>query len=250
MFNMIIAIALLIILTLVAGLSPLLIKKTNSQLFHLTLVFTGAYLLGITLSHLMPELFNSHLDRREVALWIILGYFMQLLLDYFTSGVEHGHLHQAAAHHRHGAITMVTLLTAMGVHALLEGILLSHANMLESHQHNNGLLTGIILHKMPAAFALMSLIRCNYRDWRWPVVLMALFSIMTPAGILLGEYLSMAQWVKPGGLTILFALVTGNFLHISTTIFMESSPGHRLNAVKLLVILAGTALAMATEFMG
>jgi zinc transporter ZupT len=247
---MTLAIILLIVLTLVSGLSPLLIDRTNSRLFHLALVFSGAYLLGITLSHLMPELFNSDLNHREVAFWIILGYFMQLLLDFFTSGVEHGHLHQAAADHSHGTSTMVTLLAAMGIHALLEGVLLSHENVIQAHQHNGGLLAGIILHKIPAAFALMSLIRCNYRDWRWPVVLMMLFSIMTPAGMLLGKYLGMAEWVKPGGLTILFALVTGNFLHISTTIFMESSPGHRLNAVKLLVVLAGTALALATEFLG
>ena len=243
-------ILLLITLTLLAGLAPLLIKKTNSNLFHLALVFSGAYLLGITLSHLMPELFTSGLNSREIAFWIIVGYFMQLLLDFFTTGVEHGHLHKAASDHRHGSLTMVTLLAAMGIHALLEGVLLSHADLIESHQHNGGLLTGIILHKMPAAFALMSLISCNYRDWHWPVVLMCLFSVMTPAGMLIGEYLSTAQWMESNWLTILFALVTGNFLHISTTIFLESSPGHRLNLTKLLVILGGTALALATEFLG
>ncbi len=247
---MILSITLLIVFTLIAGLSPLLIEKTNSRFFHLSLVFSGAYLLGITLSHLMPELFTNQLNNREVALWIIVGYFMQLLLDFFTSGVEHGHLHKAADDHNHGSATMITLLAAMGVHALLEGVLLSHADMMASHQHNGGLLTGIILHKMPAAFALMSLIRCNYRQGHWPVVLMILFSIMTPIGMFVGEYLAGANWVSPDWMTILFALVTGNFLHISTTIFMESSPGHRLNMMKLLVIFAGTALALATEFLG
>lgn len=243
-------VVLLISLTLLSGLAPLLIPRTNSSFFHLALVFSGAYLLGITLAHLMPELFTGLLNHREVAFWIIVGYFMQLLLDFFTDGVEHGHLHKAADDHLHGSHTMVTLLLALGVHALLEGVLLNHAGLSGSHQHNGGLLTGIILHKMPAAFALMSLIRCNYRDWRWPVALMFLFSIMTPAGIFLGEYLAVAGWVEQRWLTILYALVTGNFLHISTTIFMESSPGHRLNALKLLVVLAGSGLALATEFFG
>lgn len=247
---MTLALILLTALTLIAGLAPLLIKKSNTQVFHLALVFCGAYLLGITIAHLMPELFSSGLRHQEVALWVIIGYFMQLLLDFFTSGVEHGHLHLADDSHRHGSLTMVTLLTAMGVHALLEGILLSHASMVDTHQHNGGLLTGIILHKMPAAFALMSLIRCNYHGWGWPVFLMTLFSIMTPAGMFLGEYLAQVDWVQSSWLTILFALVTGNFLHISTTIFLESSPGHKLNAAKLLVILAGTSLALLTEFAG
>jgi hypothetical protein len=68
--------------------------------------------------------------------------------------------------------------------------------------------------------------------------------------MLIGEYMSVAPWIESSWLTILFALVTGNFLHISTTIFMESSPGHRLNLTKLLVVLAGTTLALATEFLG
>jgi zinc and cadmium transporter len=245
---MIAAIISLTVLTLLAGLAPLLIKKNNSKIFHLALVFSGAYLLGITISHLMPELFSGPVGHQQVALWVIIGYFMQLLLDYFTSGVEHGHLHLADDDHKHGSLTMVTLLTAMGVHALLEGVLLSHATIMDTHQHNGGLLTGIILHKMPAAFALMSLIRCNYKSWVWPAVLMGLFSVMTPIGIFLGEQL--AGMVTSSWLTVLFALVTGNFLHISTTIFMESSPGHKLNFSKLLVIFAGTALALLTEFLG
>ena len=241
---------LLTALTLIAGLAPLLIKKSNPKIFHLALIFSGAYLLGITIAHLMPELFNGVLGHHQVALWVIIGYFMQLLLDFFTSGVEHGHLHMANDDHRHGSLTMVTLLMAMGVHAILEGVLLSHASIVETQQHNGGLLAGIILHKMPAAFALMSLIRCNYHGWGWPVVLISLFSIMTPAGIFLGEFLAQVDWVQSSWLTVLFALVTGNFLHISTTILLESSPGHKLNGVKLLVIFAGTALALVTEFLG
>jgi len=247
---MTISLILLTALTLIAGLAPLFIRKNNSTMFHLALVFSGAYLLGITIVHLMPELFSGDLGHQEVALWVIIGYFMQLLLNFFTSGVEHGHLHMADDDHQHGSLTMVTLLAAMSVHALLEGILLSHVSLVDTYQRSGGLLTGIILHKMPAAFALMSLIRCNYQGWRWPVYLMILFSIMTPAGIFFGEYLAQMDWVQSSWLTILFALVTGNFLHISTTILLESSPGHKLNWAKLLVIFAGTALALLTEFLG
>jgi hypothetical protein len=246
---MMVKVFLLVIFTLVAGLSPLFIKRSNSRLFHLALVFSAAYLLGITLAHLMPELFIGSSSPDLVALWIIAGYFMQLVLDYFTSGVEHGHLHKAADDHVHGSMTMFTLLTAMGVHALLEGVLLSHGSLEGAHQHNGGLLAGIILHKMPAAFALMSLIRCNYQGHGYPIALMLLFSFMTPAGIYIGEYFANEAWVQASWMTVLFALVTGNFLHISTTIFLENSPGHKLDGAKLLVILAGTAVALATEFL-
>ena len=74
----------------------------------------------------------------------------------------------------------------------------------------------------------MSLISCNYRDWHWPVVLMILFSVMTPAGMLIGNI----RFCSMDGVELVdHSICAGyrNFLHISTTIFMESSPGHRLD---------------------
>ena len=45
-------------------------------------------------------------------------------------------------------------------------------------------------------------------------------------------------------LWILFAVVIGIFLHISTTILFESSEDHRFNYLRLGIILTGAALAM------
>ena len=241
---------LLFVLTLAAGLAPLFISKINSRYFHLALVFSGAFLFGITIMHLLPELFTGVIGSRQVALWITLGFFMQVLLDNFTSGVEHGHLHVADHNHHHGGFTMFTLLTAMCLHALLEGSLLANPIAGHHHDHERGLLVGIILHKMPAAFALMSLISCNYRTKFWPVILMTLFALATPLGMVLSDQLTRAELLNPKAMIILFALVTGNFLHISTTIFFESSPGHKLGGSKLAVILLGTGIAVAAEFLG
>jgi hypothetical protein len=46
----------------------------------------------------------------------------------------------------------------------------------------------------------------------------------------------------------LYALVCGNFLHISTTIVFESSPEHRFNARKLAVAFTGALVAVAVEY--
>ena len=241
---------LLFVVTLMAGLAPLAISKVNSRYFHLALVFSGAYLFGITIMHLLPELFSGVVGNREVALWITVGFLMQVLLDHFTSGVEHGHLHIAHHDHHHGSVSMFTLLTAMSLHALLEGSLLANPMVADDHQHSAGLLTGIILHKMPAAFALMSLISCNYKTRFWPIALMILFSLATPVGMVLSDQLTLSGWLDSKAMTVLFALVTGNFLHISTTIFFESSPEHKVGGGKLITILLGTAVAVVAEFLG
>ena len=239
---------ILFITTLLAGIAPLFLPKVNSRTFHLALVFSGAYLFGITLIHLLPELFAGGLSRTQVSLWILVGFFMQVLLDHFTTGVEHGHLHISDHSHKHGTGSVVVLLLAMGLHALLEGSLLAHPEG-SMHQNHSGLLVGIILHKMPAAFALMSLIMCSYKKLTWPLILMILFAAATPVGMALSEYLTENIFADTQTMTVIFALVTGNFLHISTTIFFESSPGHKIAGIRLLVILLGTGLAVLGEFL-
>jgi hypothetical protein len=49
-------------------------------------------------------------------------------------------------------------------------------------------------------------------------------------------------------LIYLYALVSGNFLHISTTIVFESSPGHKFDARKMAVTIFGALAAVAVEF--
>jgi zinc and cadmium transporter len=51
------------------------------------------------------------------------------------------------------------------------------------------------------------------------------------------------------GFLILFAIVSGNFLHISTTIYFESSPDHSFHRKKILISLLGAALAILIEFL-
>jgi hypothetical protein len=46
-----------------------------------------------------------------------------------------------------------------------------------------------------------------------------------------------------------YAVVSGNFLHISTTIVFESSPEHRFNAKKMAVAIVGALLAVGVQYM-
>src|SRR5690606_19594444 len=62
------------------------------------LVFAGSFLFSITILHLLPELYGSGADFFLISLGILAGFFFQQLLEYFTNGVEHGHMH----HHHQG----------------------------------------------------------------------------------------------------------------------------------------------------
>ena len=67
-------------------------------------------------------------------------------------------------------------------------------------------------------------------------------------GLLLSTYLANHEVITTTGLLYIYALVSGNFLHISTTIVFESSPEHRFNARKMAVAVVGALVAVGVEY--
>ncbi len=215
------------------------------------LSFSGSYILGISVLHLMPVAFKSEL--MQPGLWILAGFFIQLLLEQLSQGVEHGHIH--APHHPHNSFAL-QLMIGLCVHAFIEGMPLSSYSSFHAHTHEDGeafgsmhLLLGIMLHKAPAAFALVSLLLLA--KFRRIAVLLCLivFALMSPLGAGLAEWLEVLGMLDEKALSGLIALVVGSFLHIATTIIFEmdsSSHHHRISWQKLLAIIAGLGMALAT----
>lgn len=233
---------------LLAGLMVFLVPKVSTINFKLTLVFAGAYLFSITIIHLLPEIFTASEDPSFIGFIILIGFFMQIVLAQFTSGVEHGHMRTHTTEQHAGNFSAATLLIALCFHAFMEGTLLAHPSS-HIHQHDTqGLLLGIILHKMPAAFALMSVLRSRYSSYKKPVIYLLLFALASPLGSLVSTQFHDASLITTDVFLLIYALVCGNFLHISTTIFFESSPEHRFHFKRLAVSLAGALLAVVAEF--
>lgn len=232
---------------LLAGLLVFLVPKVSSLTFKLTLVFAGAYLFSITIIHLLPEIFTSSKSPSTIGFYVLLGFFMQILLAQFTSGVEHGHMHEPSPNNHHQLFSASTLLIALCFHAFMEGALLAHPHG-HVHQHDTqALLLGIILHKMPAAFALMSVLRSHFASNKKAVFYLIVFAFASPLGSLISTQFHDFSLITDEMFLIVYALVCGNFLHISTTIFFESSPEHRFHLKRLLVSLAGAFIAVLAE---
>lgn len=205
---------------------------------RLPLIFAGSYLFSVTIIHIIPELFSSSPNPSRIGLYVLIGFFVQQFLEYFSSGVEHGHFHADKAVSVSGRMSIVV---ALFVHSLLEGSLLTHDSPLHEKHESYSLLLGIILHKMPAAFALMVTMQGLGKR---ALYLLILFSLASPAGLLLGDLLSFSE----EGVLVLFAIVCGSFLHISTTIFVEASPEHHFGLNKILISLLGATLAILAEY--
>lgn len=210
------------------------------------LVFAGSYIFAITIVHLIPELFQSTQDNFTIALFILLGFFMQIALDYLTSGIEHGHGH----HHAHTSV--LGLMLGLVIHALMDGSILVHPSSTPpindpGVNHSMGILIGIVLHKIPAAIVLCTVLIAAIKSKKRMILFLLIFAISSPAGLLISDYLSESNIFDHESFTILFAIVSGNFLHISTTIYFESSPQHSFDHKKLIFALSGALIAVGVE---
>lgn len=237
---------------LLSGLLIFLVPNGKSTNYKILLVFAGSYLFAITVIHILPELYTQSPGLELIGLFVLVGFFIQQLLEYFTSGIEHGHIHagdhdhQQHAHHHDHSVSAIVLLFALCVHAFLEGGML--AKPASSGYDSNAILLGIALHRAPAAFALMTVLASQLHSRKKAIPHLFGFSLAAPVGLLISSYLAHENILTSTGLTYLYALVCGNFLHISTTIVFESSPEHKFSARKLAVGVFGALVAVAVEY--
>ena len=236
---------ILFLAAFIPGIVILRLKKPLKLDLKYLLVFAGAFIFSITIVHLLPELFTSSSNPHIVGLFVLVGFFMQIFLDFITTGVEHGHLHK---HNHHSNFSPVMLMVGLCIHALMDGSILVHSGEQGTNEHGTGLLIGILLHKIPAAIALMSVLHASFKNKNVLIVFLLIFSLASPAGLLFSELLSQNSLISKEGFIIIFAIVSGNFLHISTTIYFESSPDHTFHKKKIFISLLGAILAILVEF--
>jgi len=204
-------------------------KPKKSRNIQILLTFSGAYLLAVSLLHLLPELFH-HNTTPNIGLFILGGFLIQILLEYFSQGIEHGHFHKSN-------IIPFSVLISLCLHALLEGVPLG--GDLQEHTHN-ALLYGIVLHKLPVAIVLMTFFLQSGMRKQRAYIFLLIFALMAPLGVYAGNIFGALSNFH----NEIMAIVIGIFLHISTTILFESTDGHRFSFTKIITIIIGTLLAI------
>lgn len=222
---------------LFGGLAIFLVKSDKSKLLKLILSFSGAYLFAITVLHLIPDAYSGP-DGREIGIYILIGFLLQIFMEQFSEGVEHGHIH----HHAEGQVFPYGIMISLCLHAFLEGMPLAK-------DHHNELIFGIALHHIPAAFALASILMQNHFKTTGLILTIAVFALMAPLGFFVSHGISTGSI---GGIEQYFnkmmGIVIGIFLHISTTILFESSVEHKVTKRKLVAVLLGITVALIGYF--
>ena len=202
----------------------LLLKPQDKSRLKLLLAFSGSFLLSLTAIHLLPEVYESH--KPNIGVFIMVGILFQIILEFFSKGAEHGHVHG------HEIITQIPwlLFISLCLHALLEGLPVSH---------HHSLAFGIAIHHLPIAIILTTFLIHAQLNKTAIFGFMLTFALMTPLGTLLSEYVPLlTQYYSQ-----ITAIVIGILFHISSTIIFESSEGHKFNIAKISMIILGIALA-------
>lgn len=228
--------------SVLAGIAVALLLKPNSKKnLKLLLAFSGAFLLSLTVLHLLPEVYEATLHGghgheghdhghehggHAVGIFIMAGIIFQIILEYFSQGAEHGHVHQHDHHHGMPWLLFISLC----IHALLEGMPVSH---------HPDMAWGIGIHHFPIAIILTAFFINSGMKKVSVLLFMIAFAAMTPLGTLLSGQLTIAEEYYP----YISATVVGILFHISSTIIFESGEDHKFNLAKLISIALGVVLA-------
>lgn len=240
--NLTLVILLLIFSVILGGVFVTSLHRAkNESIIKLSLAFSGGFLLSIGFIHFIPELYES--SEINIGIYILIGFLIQLFLEFFSGGIEHGHIHI----HKESPIPY-GMIIALCLHSFIEGVPLGsqisgHEIAISAHHHGSdtSLLLGILFHRLPVAIALMTLLIASKATTiqSWSILLV--FALAGPTGVVLG--INFESILHEFNMDLILAIVVGMFLHISTTIIFETSENHKFNFVKLISILGGAALA-------
>lgn len=207
-------------------LAALWFFKSNSTNFKLILTFSGAFLLSTTIFELLPDIYTFY-SPKKAGIFILFGIIFQIILEFFSKGAEHGHLH---TNHDDSDRFPALLFLSLFIHAFLEGFPIGH---------HKTIIYGVFVHKIPIA-TLMStyLLKVGLSKKQMLISLVA-FGLMTPLGTLVSNTVEIQQ----STLYLVNAVVAGMFFHISTIILFEADKGHQFNLNKLLMIILAVSVA-------
>ncbi len=210
------------------------LKISHHRFITYSVLFSGSFLLGIALFGLMPELFSNI---SQAGIWLAVGFFFQIVLEKFTGGLGHGHIHSHEV-----PKNIMVLYVGLFLHALFEGYSAGLSNYLTPHILS-GMIIGIAIHEIPAAFALSVLLNQKLKQKSGKMGLLFFYTLASPFGYFAGVLVHRESLISEHVSQIITAIIAGTFLHISTTIVFENSLWKKEGLNKWIFIIAGIVIS-------
>ncbi|CAI4226527.1 unnamed protein product [Auanema sp. JU1783] len=145
--------------------------------------------------------------------------------------------------HSHG-VRSVTLVLALSIHSIIEGVALGVGN---NAAETTALFLSLLVHKLIVAFSVgLQLSRTHAHQLGWVFVSMLTLALMSPLGALIGMVLQSATEASFGKdltITILQGLAVGTFLYVTFfEVLLHERDNEHPNLLKLVVMILGFGL--------
>jgi zinc transporter ZupT len=243
----------LIALPFISGSLSIFLQRKQAQVVRFLLTVSGGFLFGTVMLHLFPEVFEA---QTQAGIFIVIGFFIQLILEKFSEGVEHGHLHldlpdghdhghDHSHYHKKGWATAIGLLSSLSIHSLLEGLPISTIEATSiSELFHHPLFLAVVVHKIPTSIALVAVLSQTDLGKKWIFAMLLWYTVMTPAGALMGKFIQTNLGEHSLTSLQMTALASGMLLHIGSTILFESTEHHKFSIWKIGASLVGALLVL------
>lgn len=192
----------------VGAIPPLLGKWDNRQL-HLFIAFGAGVFIGAVFFHLIPEAMTGS-PGSLTNFMVLNGFMIVLTVDkIIVPRLSLSSSDEGA--NRHLAVSL-SAFAGLSIHSLVAGFSLGAG--LVSPQMTFVIVLAIIAHKTVAAFSLATMLRLSNISLKRTIILLAVFSAITPIGALASYFLFSS--FNETHYAIPTALAAGSFLYVAS----------------------------------
>jgi zinc transporter ZupT len=197
------------LIAIIGGLFPLFPRWNQKQL-HLFVAFGGGTILGAIFLHLLPDALSLGSPSLTCAM-MLLGFIGILLVERILVGGGHSPDRGDGGLTRHEVVG-ITAMVGLSLHSLTGGFALG-VGLLDP-KLGLVIFVAIIMHKGTEAFSLSTIFRLAEYSRSKSMMLLVLYSLMTPIGGLLS--LPLIEALENINLSIPTGLTAGTFLYVAT----------------------------------
>jgi ZIP family zinc transporter/zinc and cadmium transporter len=210
-----------------AGAAILFLIKLDHKKLCALISFSAGALFSAAVFNILPESYES-LGIIQLLISMLTGY----LLFYFVSKYFSHICPACSATHFDEKTTkkfseiVLTLVTALSIHSLLDGIAISSVSPV-LHQKNDSIFAAILIHKFPEGLALAALmLSSNYTKGKILFYVICVEAV-TIIGAFIGFYF-FESTISPSVISAVMAHIAGGFLFLAIhAVFGEMLKNHK-----------------------
>ena len=204
---------ILALLSAVSGAGSTFLIKLNHKKLCGLISFSAGALLGAAVFVLIPESY-ANLKLIEILFSGFSGYFLFWFISRYFAHVcpacSASHFDEKTTHKFSEMVW--TLITALSIHSLLDGMALSAGNA--NHLQNESILAAILTHKFPEGLALAALMLSSNYSRQKIIIYVTLVESTTIIGSFLGTFI-FRSGISPVIMGAVMAHIAGGFIYLA-----------------------------------